>query len=63
MNTKHQVTVLFGVVAVILVHQHRKLNRTINCLDRMCDVISEHLENDYQQTVDTMFNIIVDNNE
>lgn len=58
---KDVITALTAVAVIILIRQNRKLKRLTNCLDRMVDIVRDHIDDHYQMHVDKVFNNIVDN--
>lgn len=60
---KKQIFVLLGLITSALIYEHRKLNRTIDVLDRIVTVVHNINESLYQDVVDETFMEIVENVE
>lgn len=62
METKH-IVIAAGITIVILAYEHHKLQRTVNALDHLADIVDtvcRVIDNDFQKDVDEAFKGIVE---
>ena len=59
METKYAIGLASLAVIVTFVYQNYKINRTIDALDNLVDVIHDWMENDIQEDVNEKFEEIV----
>lgn len=60
MNRNHILT--YAVITTgVLIYQGWKIQKVVNLLDRVVDVVDKHLDADIQQDVDELFQGIIEN--